>query len=299
MKRLTIVLALLFIAGSAFADDGGLADRLFTLDKVKAALLDAGLTPTGSPSFSATTETEGGAEELNPGKALLLSAIIPGAGELYAGYKLRAALFFGIELAAWTGVIYFYNKGQDKDAEFRRFADDHFNEDDYREMEYFLATNAQDTGFSGLREDWEQLDWEEKIYFLPDSGFTHDLPLPEDRERSWSLKQQFYEMIGKYIHQFGFGWDDNFGDDDGLYTAYFDGRSPNSEYYMDMRHDSNQLLKTSTWGYNIVLLNHVASALHASFTVRMLKQRARAQVGFRQVEYNGRQVTVGGLDFRW
>ena len=41
-------------------------------------------------------------EKKNPGRALMLSAILPGAGELYAGSKLKAAFFFSRSKASVT-----------------------------------------------------------------------------------------------------------------------------------------------------------------------------------------------------
>jgi hypothetical protein len=68
---------------------------------------------------------------------------------------------------------------------------------------------------------------------------------------------------------------------------------------MDMRYDSNKFLDYSNWGYNIALLNHVASALDASFTVRFAKRHAKAELGFRQIPYNGKRVDAAGLTFTW
>ena len=122
------------------------------------------------------------------------------------------------------------------------------------------------------------------------------------------MKQQYYEMIGKYIHQFGVGWEDvwedwaegetweNYPD---LFVPHFDGASLQSKDYMDMRDDSNKLLGYSAWGYNIALLNHVASALDASFSVKLARRKAKAEVNFRQVPYDRELVNAAGLKFTW
>ena len=310
MKRLFFVLALIFAVGTVHAADGDLlADRLFAPEIVPLKLTDFGLAGSGKPSFQVSTNPSAQTGELNPGKALLLSAIIPGAGEYYAGNKIKAAIFFTIEVAAWTSVVYFYGEGKDKEDEFIAFADENFDEDIYRAHEFGLAQDPNhgdgDTpGFDGTIEEWTAMSWEKKIHYLPREGFTHELPTLAERNANWSLKQQFYEMIGKYLDQFGFGWNDRYGDDEG--TPYFDWKngdgpadSPNSGLYMDMRHDSNKLLGYSAWGYNIALLNHVASALDASFSVRIAKRRAKAELGFRQVPYNGGLVNAAGLNFSW
>jgi len=301
MKRLLFAVALLFVVGNVIAADGdNLTDQLFAPEIIPLKLTDFGLGGAGKPVFDATRGTVSSSTELNPGKAMLLSAIMPGAGQYYAGSKIKAAAFFAVEVAAWTGVVYFYGKGKDEEDEFMKYADANFDEEAYRIKEFDLARNAAwgDSGaYSGEKADWENEDWNKRIHYLPREGFTHELPTPEERNRNWSDDQQYYEMIGKYIHQFGFGWNDHFGDDDA--TPYFDGDSPNSRGYMGMRSDSNKFLDYSNWGYNIALLNHVASALDASFTVRLAKRRAKAELGFRQIPYNGERVDAAGITLTW
>ncbi|MDP8238539.1 MAG: hypothetical protein P9X24_05580 [Candidatus Hatepunaea meridiana] len=298
MKKLFLIMALLLIVGNVYAADGtGLADLLFAPETVPLKLTDFDLT--------GADKTSAAAGNLNPGKALLLSAIMPGAGEFYAGSKLKAGIFFGIEILAWTGVVYYYGQGKDKEDEFMEFADANFDENLYRVREFDLARSAQygdSNAYNGDFDTWTDEEWEKKIHYLPREGFTHELPTQADRDANWSHDQQFYEMIGKYIHQFGFGWlDPNVGnitpDDAG--TAWFDGNVPMSLEYMDMRHDSNKLLEYSAWGYNIALLNHVASALDASFSVRVAKRKAKVEVGFRQVPYDRELVNAAGLNFTW
>ena len=108
-------------------------------------------------------------------------------------------------------------------------------------------------------------------------------------------------MIGKYIRQFGIGWEphlDDFPFDDPS-TPHYDGRRILSEIYMDMRYDSNKLLDKSSLAIQIAMLNHVASALDASFTVRAMRRQARAELGFRPLRHNNRDLVVGGLNFTW
>ncbi|MDP8238425.1 MAG: hypothetical protein P9X24_05000 [Candidatus Hatepunaea meridiana] len=143
----------------------------------------------------------------------------------------------------WVYVISFFLIGgcsKDKEDEYIAFADEHFSQATYRAIEFELACNAQygDSGaYNRDIDTWTDEEWEKKIHFLPREGFTHELPTADDRTSSSSRESQYYEMIGKYIHQFGFGWDDAIGDDPG--TSWFDGESPNSIHYMDLRNDAN------------------------------------------------------------
>ena len=185
--------------------------------------------------------TAGVSGKKNIGRALMFSMVIPGAGQLYAGPWWRALPWIAIEAAGW-GVFATYNKkGNDKTDEFRAFADVHFSRARYQAVEDSL---------------------EEVLGRLPDN-FTHELPLTNT--------QQYYEMIGKYIMQFGFGWDDATGDDD--LTEFFDGTTANFIYYADMRGEANDLLNTANIGMEVVLVNHIISALEAAFLVRQHNKR--------------------------
>jgi len=312
MKGFVAVLLSFGLAASAIASEADLASQLFHPSPIALALADGGVT---APSRDAATPQSGdkNPSDLKPGRALMLSAIIPGAGEYYAGKKLRAAAFFAIEVAAWAGVIYYYNKGQDEDKKFKSYANSHFFERVYRDYEFQLAQNPAygDSGaFTGTFDEWTAETWDYKIHYLPDRGFTHELPDGQDRANQ-SMDQQYYEMIGKYIHQYGFGWDDVFLGSPGAVTGFLgdDPATPNydnqngaakrSAHYMDMRYASNNYLDNSAIAIQIAMLNHVASALDASFTVQAMKRKAKAQVGFRPIRYDDHQVAVGGLNFSW
>jgi len=142
MKGFIAALMALVMVSTTLADEASLSSKLFDPSKTALALADGGVT---APSREAPTSPAASVKpsDLQPGRALLLSAMLPGAGEYYSGHKIRAALFFAMEIAAWTGVIYYYNQGQKKDKEFKQFADAHFKEQVYRDLEYGLALNPQ------------------------------------------------------------------------------------------------------------------------------------------------------------
>ena len=61
-----------------------------------------------------------------PGRALLYSGILPGAGELYAGKWKRAVLFAGLEVAAWTMWLNFEGKGDDATSDYEDYGDENW-----------------------------------------------------------------------------------------------------------------------------------------------------------------------------
>mgnify|MGYP000285864697 CR=1 FL=1 len=118
------------------------------------------------------SQVESDAGRKKTGIGILLSAVIPGAGELYAGSIAKGVIFLGTEIALWVGYWKFSDQGQKWQDIFQDFADTHWNEKEWR--------------------NWMQAH--------PEFGdTTHTLPSGKT--------QQYYEMIGKY-DEFKAGWDD-------------------------------------------------------------------------------------------
>lgn len=222
----------------------------------------------------------------NVGKGVMFSLIIPGTGQIYAGSWLRALPWLAIEAAGWTLFASNHGKGQDKTDEFEAFAgpkDDpnNFNVNAYMMREYQVAINPNynSTVYSGTLAEWKSETWEERQTYLP-PPYGHDI-LTGDI-------QQYFEMIGKYFEQFAYGWRDTYpgsanletdweqdiwdnpaeGFTDDRNTIGFDGTSPLFFQYRDMRAEANDFLDKGNTMMEIVLVNHVLSALDAGFAIR-------------------------------
>ena len=106
-------------------------------------------------------------------KALLLSGIFPGAGEIYLGSYKKGIGFGIVEVMCWALYISYNNKGDEIRSEFRDYADVH----------------------------WSKTKWRNGLvtFNINEDNLSHHLPEEKD--------QQYYEMIGKY-NQFAVGWDD-------------------------------------------------------------------------------------------
>lgn len=240
----------------------------------------------------------------NPGRALLLSAIMPGAGELYAGKPLRAAGFFAVEMACWVGAIYYAQQGNDKETEYEKYADKWYHEPVYRAVEFAAAQDASvgpSGAFNGTESEWENQNWQAKLQYLP-TNFTHELP----DERT----QQYYENVGKYMTQFGYGWDDwlqtqgTGTEQDAIAYAttvnyIWKGTSRKANLYIDMRDESNNLLDRSATFFSVIMVNHVVSALHAGFTVRSMNKELEVEPEVGSLWHNDELVTTAGVRFRF
>ncbi len=178
----------------------------------------------------------------SPMKAFVYSLVLPGAGQLYTGSKLKAVAFFGLEVLSWSGYILYHGKGDDKTGIYEAFADAHWSEIRYGD---FLYLNW------GVRDD-------DSVY--DDLGypyFTHHLPDTKT--------QQYYEMIGKY-DQFVFGWDDTDlpPDSGNLSRAYL----ANRHHYEGLRHDANVMYGRATASLVVVMVNHIISGAEAALAAR-------------------------------
>ena len=202
----------------------------------------------------------------SPLRAGLYSALIPGAGDVYAESYWTAAAFFTVEVALWAVVVSYGNEGDDQTAAFEAYADEHWSVEKYALWieQYATALNPNATGTTGLVTNptapypWDRVDWtrlnqaEESIGEVPSTGFSHRLPKRPD--------QQYYEMIGKY-EQYNPGWDDA----DVTDQDYLTNVSANFLAYRDMRGDANDSYTTARTASYLLVANHLLAALHSAW----------------------------------
>jgi len=203
-------------------------------------------------------------------KAFFLSLILPGLGETYVGSK-RGIAFLGIEALAWWMYTTNTNEGNDKEDEFRAFADKHWHYYDE------VASNGDPLGHNY----WK---WLEYKYIKDDTIGPEDYDkIQEELEKNADISvhhytgrddQQDYEMVGKYP-QFVYGWEDIVAntlllqDDDGNFNGNFDIsisdiNSDLRDEYENMRDDSNKKLKAGQTGIHLMIINRVVSAIDAA-----------------------------------
>jgi hypothetical protein len=153
---------------------------------------------------------------------VLLSLLVPGAGEIYTGHYVRGAALLAAEVSAWTGYVYYHGKGLDSRDAYERFADAHWDYDKWiLDHPATQGLSAEDRDFAALdsigRNDWTDL-W---------PGY-HTWHSKEEE------KQNYYETIGKY-DWFISGWEDwdpdaePWAHDTGLRTTYRSMRRASNE----------------------------------------------------------------------
>ncbi|MGB7061576.1 MAG: hypothetical protein WBF13_04395 [Candidatus Zixiibacteriota bacterium] len=191
-------------------------------------------------------------------KAFLYSLIVPGSGEFYAGSKIKAAIFLGVDVGLWALYFNYHGKGKDKETEYQGFADLHWSEDQY------IVSLWNNYGIHSDREKYET------------DPVTHDSAYLSHRLPD-TKTDQYYEMIGKY-EQFSEGWVDY-----NTSTEF----SQNRESYLGQRRDSNDLLNKAKYSAMFSLGNHILSAFDAALTVKRHNRRGEK---FSQVEFKMRLV---------
>ena len=231
-------------------------------------------------------------------KAAFFSALLPGAGEVYAESWWRAALFAGLEVAFWSGKFIYDNKGDDEDARMQSYGDTHWNENRYWTHVISKGTWGgpdPEIGSDGYVTDQFITANRDALADVEKAVYTHELPLTKT--------QQYYEMIYKYLHQFGVGWDDvesYFGDPYNKATpANYQHPTPMIVEYRDMRNLSNDYYAQADLMLNLVLVNHVFSAVDAAFAAKQHNNKVKYSLKAHQRKIGPEVINLYGISLAW
>lgn len=219
----------------------------------------------------------------SPVLAVLLSAVVPGAGQYYTEEYWRVPIYLAIEAVAIAANIYYNKKGDDATRDFKNYADQHWSVVRYAEWLNSYATTLGATDATTIYIDpdetkspWDRVNFkqvnsvEELI-----STFSHRLvPYGE---------QQYYELIGKY-KQYNHGWDTS----DPTTSEYLTNVpqqmidfsamfcKPDETYY-----------KYASMAVGAIIINHIVSAVDAALSTHKYNKRISANVSIKKAEYFG------------
>lgn len=238
----------------------------------------------------------------NPRKALFLSLLVPGAGQLYVGGStatyVRGGVYMALEVFMWSGWGYFsiykYNQQVDK---YKKFAKQHYSigryEDAMRDL-YSTAGSLYPSTFNsrymGTRKSFCEAIYGDATYgkcYQDDALFSDDKTHlnnfkdkdkslgdeMKDFKRSFNKEAELFQLIseGAYVR----GWDDvknggtlaidlNLEDEDAETVSL--GESEHMLKYRSMRRDANDYADMQAWFIGGLILNHIVSAVDAALT---------------------------------
>jgi len=223
------------------------------------------------------------------GTGVLLSAILPGTGQFYAGSKLKGAIFLAVEAVALAAHFKYNSDGSKLEDQFEAFADQSWNEDAY--WDWMSQISGIDRNNLEALRDFEH------------GRFSHFLPEKKN--------QQYYENVGKY-NQFIMGWQDFREEIVGNRTftlehydnSQFDGQSlltisEQRNSYTQLRKDANDDCKRATTFATVALLNHVVSALDAGLTIKRRNQTIHAKLGVQGMRHYEEFLPALALGVSW
>jgi len=240
----------------------------------------------------------------SPRKAMFMSMVIPGSGQLYVGgstfTKVRGVAYLALEASLWGGWYYYsvhkYGKQVDK---YKKFAKNHFSigrfESQMRDIYLNQLSDETEesrfeTRYMGSREDFCKAiygDAKASGCYTRGKLFTNDKahmdrfsvtnPAPLGKEvasqKNFYDMSQVYQLIGERTYVLG--WDDVDSialgqnlllEEDNPEAIVPLGTSKNLSKYRSMRKKANDYADLQIWFFGGIILNHLVSAVDAAFT---------------------------------
>jgi len=215
-------------------------------------------------------------------RAMLLSAVIPGLGQIYAGgtrgYAVGGTMAAVDVLSAW---LYYDNnrKGDDRKAEYQAFARDHYDRERFEG--YVRDTVVPASGYSEFEPCTDPGSYDSSACW---TSIRNIFPLSDNDDAA------YYEQIGdedRYV----FGWDDWYADrppnhadgwiDWNPYEAFPEGiptTSENREVYRDMKSEADDFFGKADQYAWVMVIGRVVSMIDAAILVK-LRNRDLASIG--------------------
>lgn len=220
--------------------------------------------------------------EKSPVLAGTLSALVPGAGEIYTGNYLKGALFVAVEgVTLYLNYLY-TKKGNDQTVYFQNFADEHWSVVRYAEWLNQWASALGGSANIHISPDqnlkpWYRINWDELNQAERSiKEFSHTL-YPYGH-------QQYYEMIGKYP-QFSQGWDDSkfaMGQYSVAGEYYYDTKGK-FIYYSELRGKANDYYNIADKALIVTITNHILSMIDAIISANRYNSKIKVNMSLERI----------------
>lgn len=226
-----------------------------------------------------------------------LSALIPGAGEIYTGDYLKAILFVAVEGISLYLNYHYTKKGDDQTIFFQNYADEYWSVVRYAEWLNQWASALGGTANIHISPDvnlkpWQRVNWDElNTAERSIREFSHTL-YPHGH-------QQYYEMIGKYP-QYSQGWDDSkFAR--GQYTIageYYYDTQGKFIYYSGLRGRANDYYNYADKALIVTITNHIISMVDAIVSANKYNSKIKLDLSLEKIQSNYFVEYYPQLNFR-
>ncbi|SIO16094.1 hypothetical protein [Fibrobacter sp. UWB11] len=238
----------------------------------------------------------------NPRKALFLSLLVPGAGQMYVGGNtstyVRGGVYIALEVFMWSGWGYFsiykYNQQVDK---YKKFAKEHYSIGRYERAmrdlynaggslypstfrsrymgsrKSFCESIYGDASTAKCYQETELFAGDEQHYNKFNDKNKKLADEMGDFKKSFANESELFQLIseGVYVR----GWDDvkdggtvidNLNLEDESSEVVSLGESERLDKYRSMRRDANDYADMQVWFIGGLILNHIVSAVDAALT---------------------------------
>ncbi len=235
----------------------------------------------------------------SPRKALFMSLLVPGSGQLYVGgsnfTNIRGGVYLALEAALWGSWYYFSVYKYDQQvSKYKKFAKQHFSIGRYergmRDLYNADAVNYESEfrrRYLGSRESFCEAIFgnasmhgcydRDKLYHN-DVEYVNDFVknpktlLSEKHKVKFDNKSEVYQLISD--NAYVLGWDDvenrtvatALGLEDPESATVALGESDNLKEYRSLRSKATDYADMQAWFFGGLILNHIVSAIDAAIT---------------------------------